>query len=80
MIEKELAAFSADVASRPRAIVASKCDAVSDSSRLDSIRGAAARRGLPFFEISAATGAGLAELIRYLFQNVRRSGAAEVQR
>jgi GTPase len=76
VVEKELAAFSADVASRPRAIVASKCDAVSESARLESIRGAAARRGLPFFGISAATGAGLAELIRYFFREAHRHAPA----
>ena len=76
VVEKELAAFSADVASRPRAIVASKCDAVSDPARLESIRDAAARRGLPFFSISAATGAGLAELIGYFFREAHRVAPA----
>src|SRR5262249_28774675 len=76
VVEKGLAAFWADVASRPRAIVASKCDAVSDPARLESIRAAAARRGLPFFGISAVTGAGLAELIRYFFREAHRKAPA----
>ena len=70
VIEKEIEAFSPEVAARPRALVASKTDAVSDPARLDSIRAAAGRRGLPFFEISAVTGAGLGDLIRYFFRAV----------
>ena len=69
-IEGELAEFSPDVAPRPRVLVASKCDAVSDPERVASIREAARRRGLPFFEISAATQAGLPELVRHLFHEV----------
>ena len=69
-IETELAEFSPEVAKRPRVLVASKCDAVSDPDRIASIRAAAGRRGLPFFEISAATHAGLPELVQHLFREV----------
>jgi GTP-binding protein len=72
VLEEELAAFSPEVASRPRALVASRCDAVSDPARRDSIRLAAARRGLPYFEISSVTGAGLKELVHYFFRAVPR--------
>ncbi len=74
-IERELAEFSADVARRPRVLVASKCDAVSDPSRVASIRAAAEKRGLPFFEISAATHAGLPELVQHLFHAVATAPA-----
>ena len=67
-IESELTQFSPEVARRPRILAASKCDAISDPERLASIRAAAQRRGLPFLEISAATGAGLKELVGFLFQ------------
>ena len=69
-LERELVEFSPDVARRPRVLVASKCDAVSDPDRVPSIREAARRRGLPFFEISAATHAGLPELVQHLFHEV----------
>ena len=80
-IEGELAQFSPEVARRPRILVASKCDAVSDPERLASIRAAAQRRGLPFFEISAATGAGLKELVGHLFHDVQsgRENPASVE-
>jgi GTP-binding protein len=75
VLERELEAFSPEVASRPRALVASKCDAVSDPARLQSIRRAAERRGLPYFEISAVTGAGLGDLIRYFFRAISERGS-----
>jgi GTPase len=71
-IEDELARFSKEVSARPRVIVASKADAVSDPERLTSIGRAAERRGLPHFEISAATHAGLPELVAHLFHAVSR--------
>jgi GTPase len=69
-IEAELEAFSSDVARRPRVLVASKIDAVSDAGRVASILRAVERRRLPFFEISAATGRGLKELVGFLFHEV----------
>ncbi|HKD11908.1 MAG TPA: GTPase ObgE [Thermoanaerobaculia bacterium] len=72
VLEHELAAFSAEVAARPRILVASKCDAVSDPGRLASIREAARRRGLPFFEISAATRTGLKPLVDSFFEAMAR--------
>ncbi len=47
-------------------------DAVSDPDRPESIRTAAATRGLPFFAISAVTHDGLEPLVHYFFDNVRR--------
>jgi GTP-binding protein len=80
VIERELNAFSRVVSERPRVLVASKCDALSDPRRLEGIREAAARRHLPFFAISAVTGAGLKELVRHLFQAVREEASRlEVQ-
>ena len=69
-IEDELAQFSPDVARRPRVLAASKCDAVSDPERLASIRRAAERRGLPYFEISAVSGKGLKELVGFFFHEI----------
>ncbi|HEY7574894.1 MAG TPA: GTPase ObgE [Thermoanaerobaculia bacterium] len=76
IVESELAAFSAEVAARPRVLVASKCDAVSDPDRVVGVRRAAERRGLPFFEISAVTHRGLKELVGHLFEAVGHVEAA----
>jgi GTP-binding protein len=78
VLERELEAFSPDVAARPRILVASKIDAVSDPDRLASIRQAARRRDLPFLEISAATHRGLEALVHRMFRMVSRtSGETE---
>ena len=65
-IERELAAFSPEIARRPRLLVASKIDAA-DPDRLRSIETAARRRDLPFFSISAAARTGLDPLVHALF-------------
>ena len=70
VIEGELEQFSPEVAARPRLLVASKVDAVSDPQRLESIRRAAEARGLPFFEVSAVTRKGLDRLVHYFFEAV----------
>jgi GTP-binding protein len=58
----ELAGFSADLAAKPMIVVATKMDAAQDPSRVASLRDLASARGLPFFEISSATGQGVDEL------------------
>src|SRR5262249_34460662 len=76
VVENELAAFSPEVASRPRVLVASKGDAVSDPARLASIRKAAEDRGLPYFEISSATRTGLKSLVNFFFESLGNSSLA----
>jgi GTPase len=74
VIETELGAFSAEVAARPRVIVASKIDAVSDPSRTVAIARVAEARGAPFFAISAVTGKGVRELVGYLLDHAAPAG------
>jgi GTP-binding protein len=76
VLERELSEFSPEVAARPRVVVASKMDAVSDPGRPESIARAAARRGLPYFEISAVTHRGLEALTHHFFQAVTREAMA----
>ena len=76
-IEEELAAFSPEIAKRPRLLVASKIDAA-DPERLASIESAARRRGLPFHAISAATRAGIPELVHAMFEIGKPPPAAAV--
>ncbi|MGH9442131.1 MAG: GTPase ObgE [Thermoanaerobaculia bacterium] len=66
-VEAELAAFSPEIAARPQILVASKVDAA-DEARLASIEAAARRRHVAFLAVSAATGAGLKELVHALFE------------
>jgi GTPase len=64
IIERELAAFSPDLASKPTIVVATKLDATTDTQHLDELRAFAAERGLEFHSISSASGAGIVELVR----------------
>ena len=64
-VERELGAFNPDLLVRPRLVVGSKADAARDDRRRQ-LREAVAARGLPYFEISSATGEGLAPLLSEL--------------
>ena len=61
-IMTELASFSEDLAQKPMFVVASKMDAARDETAAAGLRAVAEARGLPFFEISSATGQGIPEL------------------
>src|SRR6202142_213650 len=58
----ELASFDESLAQRPMLVAASKMDAVDDPDKLAELRALAVSRGLPFFEISSATGQGIEPL------------------
>jgi GTP-binding protein len=81
-IQRELAAFSPDLAAKPQIVVATKMDAVGDAETVDALEGHVAAHDLPFLRISSVTGEGLAELQeavwRYLTpveMAARRAGA-----
>lgn len=64
---RELRAFSENLATRPRVLVASKRDlARLETDPLPQIQAIAKRDGLPLFLVSAATGDGLKELTQHL--------------
>jgi GTP-binding protein len=63
IVMKELASFSPELAAKPMIVVATKIDIAQDPKRVDNLRRAAKRRGLPFFKISAVTGEGVADLV-----------------
>src|SRR6478609_499513 len=62
VIPTELASFSADLAAKPMVVAASKVDACQDTSRIEAVKAKAQEHGLPFFQISSATGDGIEEL------------------
>ncbi|MEJ7604848.1 MAG: GTPase ObgE [Bryobacteraceae bacterium] len=73
----ELAQFSGDLASKPMLLVATKIDVLQDSDRLEAVRTIAHNRKLPFFEISAVTGAGLDKLVPAMADYVLYPGNRE---
>jgi GTP-binding protein len=61
-VMEELASFSPQLVEKPMIVAASKMDIAQDPTRVEALRRHAAERGLPFFEISSATGLGIEKL------------------
>ena len=73
-VERELGEYNAALLERPRLVVGSKADAAV-TERRDSLRAAAAARGLPYYEISSATHTGIRELVGELTRRLRPAPA-----
>jgi GTP-binding protein len=72
VINKELAAFSADLAKLPQIIALSRIDVVADRASLMPYRRYFEEQGLPVFPISGVTGEGIEPLIYHI--HTRLSG------
>ena len=66
-VRRELELFQPTFAARPQLVAANKIDAVPDASRVDGLARRASELGLPFFAISAVTGAGVPELLEAMW-------------
>jgi GTP-binding protein len=64
VILNELACFSEELPKKPMFVVANKMDSAQDPERVARLEAAARARQMPFFRISAVTGAGVPELLR----------------
>jgi GTP-binding protein len=62
-VNRELASYNQDLATRPQFVVATKIDALDEPERLESLKQQTEQDGKPFFAISSATGAGVRELV-----------------
>jgi GTP-binding protein len=62
IICNELSSYSEELGAKPMIVVASKIDAAQDLDRISAVKQIAAEQGLPFLEVSSATGQGLDEL------------------
>ncbi|MGH9583921.1 MAG: Obg family GTPase CgtA, partial [Bryobacteraceae bacterium] len=71
----ELGQFGESLAAKPMIVAASKIDACQDRSRIDQVRAKAEERGMPFYAISSATGAGIEELRFAIAAGVRAADA-----
>jgi len=76
-IVRELALFNDDLLKRKQVVVAAKIDALDDPGRLEKLKTMCAERDLPFFEISAVTGAGIKKLIGALAETMRPAELGE---
>jgi GTP-binding protein len=63
VLREELRQFQPGLAAKPQLVAANKMDAVTDQTEVDALAARAEALGLPFFRISAASGAGLNDLL-----------------
>ena len=78
VINRELAAYDAQLAGRPQFVVATKLDALDEPERLERLRERAVADGREFFEISSATNRGLNELVRAAERKLEEIGVSPV--
>ncbi len=71
VIRRELAAYASDLAERPTVIVGNKCDLPGTDEASRRVGQLAQAEGLRYFEVSAATGAGMHELMLEVGKMVR---------
>ncbi len=76
MINRELAAYDARLASRPQIVVATKIDALDEPGRLARLQQAAAKDERLFYAISSATKEGLRELVAAVGRELHRNDDA----
>ncbi|HVB98804.1 MAG TPA: GTPase ObgE [Candidatus Dormibacteraeota bacterium] len=72
IISRELAVFSEELAAKPTIVVATKIDAATDPEKTERLRAFAESRHLVFHAISAASGAGIPELMRSVAEALDR--------
>ncbi len=77
-LEAELEAYDPDLATRPALVAGNKVDLPEGRARLPEAEAAAARRELPFFAISAATGEGMSALLYAIADAVAGARAEEL--
>ena len=70
VINRELELHAAELAERPRVVVGNKVDVEGAHEQSERLRERAQADGVPYFEISALTGAGLDPLIRSVAERV----------
>jgi GTP-binding protein len=80
VINRELAAYDPQLASRPQIVVATKIDALDEPDRLEGLRRQAGEDQRPFFAISSVTGAGVRELISAVGHEVEELRAQSASR
>lgn len=68
-INKELALYSRDLLKKPQIVVATKLDAA-DKKKLDSLSRYCKNNGIDFFAVSALTGKGVKDLIRFAAKKI----------
>lgn len=74
IINRELAAYNAELAERPQIVVATKIDALDEPKRLEDLKKRAKKDKKPFLEISSVTNVGIDELVRAVAKKLSDQG------
>ena len=74
-VNRELASYNEELATRPQFVVATKIDALDEPERLESLRQRAIGDQKPFIAISSATGNGVRELVNAIAAKLEESSA-----
>jgi GTPase len=78
IINAELAAHAEELADRPRVVVGNKADVAGTEDASARLRARAEEDGVPYFEVSAVTGAGLDSMTRAVAERVFEQRSAAV--
>jgi len=79
-VRRELELFRPELAAKAQIVAANKIDALDDESRVSGLCTRAKALGLPFFRISAVTGAGLPELLEAAWSGLVAARASYILR
>jgi GTP-binding protein len=77
VLRRELELFAPTLAAKPQVVAANKIDALDDEERAAALERRAGELGLPFYRISAVSGAGLPELLEEMWRQVAAARAVE---
>lgn len=80
VINRELAAYDAQLGARDQIVVATKIDALDEPDRLQSLKARAQQDARQFFAISSVTGEGVRELIQFVGKEVEEHRARKLPR
>jgi GTP-binding protein len=80
VINAELRAYSPALSERPQIVVGNKIDLPGTAERRAALAAHCSARGVPFVAISAATGAGLSELVTRVAAALDEARCAPVPR
>ncbi len=72
IINDELSKYNLELESRPQIVAANKTDIIQDQTVYEEFLAEMKRRGLPVFEISAATRRGVSELMNYTYTELQK--------
>ena len=78
-INEELKNYNIDLINRPQIIAANKTDIMTDSAPYEELKALAAEKDIKIFEISAATGTGVRELVAYIASCLKEIPIPEVE-